>query len=69
MKFMLVVIITLGSSNIDKQNNFLELRILQESIMKCLKSAKTFNLTLPIISKETKCKPKTIFEKLLIKSI
>ena len=40
MKYMLVVIITLGSSNIDKQNNFFELRIPQVNIIECLKSAK-----------------------------
>jgi len=69
MKYMLVVIITLGSSNIDKQNNFFELCIPQESIIECLKSKKTFNFTLPIISIETKCEPKTKVEKPSIKSI
>ena len=66
---MLVVIITLGSPNIVKKNNFFELRIPQESKIKCLKSAKTFNFKLPIISIETKCEPKTKVEKPSIKSI
>ncbi|MAZ98885.1 MAG: hypothetical protein CMM39_05570 [Rhodospirillaceae bacterium] len=58
MKFMLVVIITMGSPVIgDKQNTF-ELRIPQENKETCEKSAKTFKFSLPVITMDTKCESK-----------
>ena len=55
MKFMLVVIITMGSPVIgDKQKTF-ELRIPQENKETCEKSAKTFKFSLPVITMDTKC--------------
>ncbi|MDG1888235.1 MAG: hypothetical protein P8J85_13565 [Alphaproteobacteria bacterium] len=58
MKFMLVVIITMGSPVIgDKQKTF-ELRIPQENKETCEKSAKTFKFSLPVITMDTKCESK-----------
>ncbi|MDC1441742.1 hypothetical protein N8248_03495 [Rhodospirillaceae bacterium] len=58
MKFMLVVIITMGSPVIgDKQKSF-ELRIPQENKETCEKSAKTFKFSLPVITMDTKCESK-----------
>ena len=58
MKFMLVVIITMGSPVIgDKQKTF-ELRIPQENKETCEKSAKTFKFSLPVITIDTKCESK-----------
>jgi hypothetical protein len=58
MKFVLVVIITMGSPVIgDKQKTF-ELRIPQENKETCEKSAKTFKFSLPVITMDTKCESK-----------
>ncbi len=66
---MLVVIITLGSPNIGKKNNFFELRIPQKNKNECLKSAKKIMFELPLISIQTKCEPKIKLEEPPIKSI
>lgn len=58
MKFMLVVLITMGSPVIGEQSKTFELRIPQEVKEQCLKSAKTFRFSLPVISMETRCEPR-----------
>ena len=58
MKFMLVVIITMGSPVIGEEQKTFELRIPQENREVCLKSARTFKFSLPIISMDTKCVPR-----------
>ena len=57
MKFMLVVIITMGSPLIGEEQRTFELRIPQENKESCLKSARTFKFSLPVISIHTKCEP------------
>tara|TARA_Y100000588_G_scaffold335033_1_gene374896 strand:+ start:2127 stop:2336 length:210 start_codon:yes stop_codon:yes gene_type:complete len=57
MKFMLVVIITMGSPLIGEEQRTFELRIPQENKEICLKSARTFKFSLPVISIHTKCEP------------
>ena len=60
MKFMLVLIITMGATG--EEPNNIEMRIPQENKQECLKSAKTFRFTLPIpmvtLSTETRCEPR-----------
>ena len=60
MKFMLVILITLGASGGEPKT--IEMRIPQENREECLKSAKTFKFTLPIpmvtLSTETRCEPR-----------
>jgi len=56
MKFMLVILITLGASG-DKPK-IIEMRIPQENQEECLKAAKTFKFFLPVISVDTKCEPR-----------
>ena len=58
MKFMLVVLITMGSPVIGEESKTFELRIPQESKEQCLRSAKTFRFSLPVISIETRCEPR-----------
>ena len=58
MKFMLVVIITMGSPVIGEEKKTFELRIPQENQQECLKSAKTFEFSLPFISIDTRCEPR-----------
>ena len=58
MKFMLVVLITMGSPVIGEESKTFELRIPQENEEQCLKSAKTFRFSLPVISMETRCEPR-----------
>ena len=58
MKFMLVVIITMGSPVIGEEKKTFELRIPQENHQECLKSAKTFKFNLPVISIDTRCEPR-----------
>ena len=58
MKFMLVVLITMGSPVIGEQSKTFELRIPQENKEQCLKSANTFRFSLPVISMETRCEPR-----------
>ena len=54
MKYMLVVLITMGSPEIGKEQKTFELRILQENLEKCMKFAKTFQFFLPVISMDTR---------------
>ena len=58
MKFMLVVIITMGSPVVDDKQKSFELRIPQENKETCEKSAKTFKFSLPVITMDTKCESK-----------
>ena len=57
MKFMLVVLITVGSPVIGEDKKTFELRIPQENKETCEKSAKTFKFSLPVISMDTRCEP------------
>ena len=60
MKFMLVILITMGTTG--EEPKTIEMRIPQENLEECLKSAKTFKFTLPIpmvtLSTETRCEPR-----------
>jgi len=58
MKFMLVVILMVGSPKVGEEKKAFELRIPQESQKECLKAAKTFKLFLPGISIDTRCEPR-----------
>ena len=58
MKFMLVVIITMGSPVIGEEKKTFELRIPQENQQECLKSSKTFKFSLPVFSIDTRCEPR-----------
>jgi len=58
MKYMLVVLITMGSPEIGKEQKTFELRIPQENFEECMKSAKTFRFSLPVISMDTRCEPR-----------
>ena len=69
MKFMLIVVITIGSPVIGEKFKTFELRIPQENKQECLKSAKTFKFSLPIISMDTRCEPKMTDEEPSMKSI
>ena len=62
MKFMLIVLITLGSPIIGEEKKTFELRIPQSSKEECKKSAKTFKFSLPIISMDTRCEPRKVNE-------
>jgi hypothetical protein len=59
MKFILVIILTMGASG--EEPKTIEMRIPQENRAECLKSAKTFKFTLPIpmvtFSSDTRCEP------------
>ena len=71
MKFMLIVIITMGA--MDQNPNTIEMRIPQENKEECLKSAKTFELKIPIpgivMSMKSRCEPKNDEEKPEIKQV
>ena len=69
MKFMLIVLITLGSQIIGEEKKTFELRIPQSSKEECKKSAKTFKFHLPVISMDTRCEPKKENEEPSLKSI
>ena len=69
MKFMLVVIITMGSPVIGEEKKTFELRIPQENKEQCLKSARTFRFSLPVLSMETRCEPKKVNEEPSIENI
>ena len=62
MKFMLVVIITMGSPVIGEKFKNFELRIPQENKQECLKSAKTFKFSLPVFSIDTRCELRKVNE-------
>jgi hypothetical protein len=55
---MLVVFVTMGSPVIGEDKKTFELRVFQESKKTCDKSAKTFKFSLPMISIDTRCKPR-----------
>ena len=69
MKYMLIVLITMGSPIIGEDKKTLELRIPQESKQECEKSAQTFNFHLPVISMDTRCEPKKVNEEPSLKTI
>ena len=69
MKYMLVIIITIGSPVIGEKEKTLELRIPQESKIECLRSSGTFKFHLPVISMKSKCVPKLENEKPGLKSV
>ena len=71
MKFMLIIIITMGAMGHDPKT--IEMRIPQENKEECLKSAKTFELKLPIpgivMSMKSRCEPKSDEEQPEIKQV
>ena len=71
MKFMLIVIITMGAMGHDPKT--IEMRIPQENKEECLKSAKTFELKLPIpgimMSMKSRCEPKSDEEEPEVKQV
>ena len=69
MKYMLIVLITMGSPIIGEDKKTLELRIPQESKQECEKSAQTFKFHLPVISMDTRCEPKKVNEEPSLKTI
>ena len=69
MKYMLIVLITMGSPIIGDDKKTFELRIPQESKQECEKSAQTFKFHIPVISMDTKCKPKKVNEEPSLRSI
>ena len=69
MKFVLVVIITMGSPVIGEKQKTFELRIPQENQRECLKSAKTFRFSLPVISMDTRCEPRKDDEEPELKNV
>ena len=56
MKFMLVILITIGASG--GEPKIIELRVPQENLEEFLQSAKTFKFSLPVISVDTRCEPR-----------
>ena len=61
MKFMLVILITVGVSNDTKDPaKTIEMRIPQENQEECLKSSKTFKFSLPVVDMyvDTRCEPR-----------
>jgi len=56
MKFMLVILITMGA--VGEKPKTIELRLPQKNLEECLKAAKTFRFTLPVISIDTRCEPR-----------
>ena len=60
MKYILVILMTMGA--VGEEPKTIEMRIPQENQEECLKSAKTFQFTLPIpmvtFSTETRCEPR-----------
>ena len=69
VKYMLIVLITMGSPIIGEDKKTFELRIPQSSKEECEKSAKTFKFHLPVISMDTKCEPKKVNEEPSLNSI
>ena len=69
MKFMLVVMITMGSPVIGEETKTFELRIPQENREECMKSANTFRFSLPVISMDTRCEPRRDNEEPEIKGV
>ena len=69
MKYMLVVLITMGSQKIGKEQKTFELRIPQENLEECMKSANTFRFSLPVISMSTSCEPRKSDDKPEIKGV
>ena len=71
MKYMLIVIITMGAMGHDPKT--IEMRIPQENKEECLKSSKTFEFELPIpgvvMSMESRCEPKSDKEQPEIKQV
>ena len=71
MKFMLIVVITMGTVGHDPKT--IEMRIPQENKEECLKSAKTFELKLPIpgivMSMKSRCEPKSDEEQPKVKQV
>jgi hypothetical protein len=66
MKFMLVILITMGGSG--EEPKTIEMRIPQENQEECLKSAKTFKFSLPVISVDTRCEPQKVDEQPTLQS-
>ena len=61
MKFMLIILITVGVSNDTKDPpKTIEMRIPQENQEECLKSSKTFKFSLPVVNMyvDTRCEPR-----------
>ena len=61
MKFMLVILITVGVSNdTNDPPKTIEMRIPQENQEECLKSSKTFKFSLPVVNLyvDTRCEPR-----------
>ena len=69
MKFMLVVLITMGSPVIGEEKKTFELRIPQENKETCEKSARTFKFSLPVISMDTRCEPQKYNEEPTMETI
>jgi hypothetical protein len=72
MKFMLVILITVGVSNDTKDPpKTIEMRIPQENQEECLKSSKTFKFSLPIIDMnvDTRCEPRKDNEESKIRGV
>ena len=69
MKYMLIVLITMGSPIIGEDKKIFELRIPQESKQECEKSAQTFKFHLLAISMDTRCEPKKVNEEPSLKTI
>ncbi len=67
MKFILVILITMDVSG--EEPKTIEMRIPQENQEECLKSAKTFKFSLPVISIDTRCEPRKDNEEPKLKSI
>ena len=62
MKYMLVVMITMGSPVIGEDSKTFEMRIPKENLEECTKSAKTFKFSLPVISMDTRCEPRRVMK-------
>ena len=56
MKYILVILMTMGV--VGEEPKTIEMRIPQENREECLKSAKTFKFSLPVISVDTRCEPR-----------
>ena len=56
MKFMLVILITMGA--VGEEPKTIEMRLPLKNLEECLKAAKTFRFTLPVISIDTRCEPR-----------
>ena len=56
MQFMLVILNSISA--LGGEPKTIEMRIPQENQEECLKSAKTFKFSLPVISVDTRCEPR-----------